>query len=130
QPLTVVTASLPVADLLAGGAGIKVILSGGEFLRRQSVLVGRVTQQVLGDFEYDLAVMGVEGANREGIWNSQADVVKAQQAVLRRARQVLICADKTKLGKSAPVFLTKWSNKLELVSDTSAEQARAILAKN
>ncbi|MDR0533142.1 MAG: DeoR/GlpR family DNA-binding transcription regulator [Verrucomicrobiales bacterium] len=127
RPLTVITASLPVADLLADGEGVKVILSGGEYLRRQSVLMGKTTHKVLGEFSYDLAVMGAEGANGEGVWNSQADVVKAQQSVLRHARQILVCMDSSKLGKTAPIFLSKWSGKLTLVSELSQEQVQAIL---
>jgi DeoR/GlpR family transcriptional regulator of sugar metabolism len=120
RPLTVVTASLPVADLLADAAGVKVILSGGEFLRRQSVLVGRTARKILGGFDYDLAAMSVEGADRDGLWNTQAEIVRAQQAVMRRARRVLVCADHTKLGKTAPVFLAGWSARLTLVSDAPA----------
>jgi DeoR/GlpR family transcriptional regulator of sugar metabolism len=127
QPLTVVTASLPVADMLADGKGIRVILSGGEFLRRQSVLVGKTTQKILGEFEYDLAAMGAEGVNSEGVWNTQAEIVKAQQTVLRHAKHTLICIDGTKFNKKAPIFLSKWSNKLTLISDASAEKLKSLL---
>ncbi|MDR1190666.1 MAG: DeoR/GlpR family DNA-binding transcription regulator [Verrucomicrobiales bacterium] len=119
RPLTVVTASLPVADLLADGDGIKVILVGGEFLRRQSVLVGKTTWRTLGGFAYDLAAMSVEGVNAAGLWNTQAEITRAQRTVLRRARRVLVCVDAAKLGRSAPIFLAKWSDRLTLITDAA-----------
>jgi DeoR/GlpR family transcriptional regulator of sugar metabolism len=128
-PLTVVTASIPVADMLAGDDGVKVILAGGEFLRRQSVLVGKTTQKILSEFNFDLAYMSAEGANGEGLWNSQADVVKAQKIVLKRTKQAFACVDATKLGQTAPQFLAKWSTKLQLLSDATPEKIKTLMMK-
>ena len=82
---------------------------------------------MLAEMRFDLAFIGAEGVNSEGLWNSQADVVKAQQAVIRRSKQVLVCVDSTKLGKIAPQFLAKWQAKLELISEVTPEKVRKLL---
>jgi DeoR/GlpR family transcriptional regulator of sugar metabolism len=121
-PLTVVTCSLPVADALAGLAGLHVHLPGGEFFRRQSVLMGDLTLRILGEWTFDLAFMSAEGLDAQGLWNSQEDVVRLQQAVLRRTGRAVMCIDAGKLGRSTPFFLSPWSDNMDLLTDASPER--------
>jgi DeoR/GlpR family transcriptional regulator of sugar metabolism len=123
-PLTAITNSLPVAELLAAVEGIGVHLLGGELLQRQSVLVGRVARKALDFYHIDMAFLGVEGVDGDGGWNSQEDVVELQKGLIGNARQVVLCADSTKLGRTAPVFLANWGEIDFLLTDATAEEAR------
>ena len=124
-PLTVVTNNLPVAELLAPVEGIAVHLLGGELLPRQSVLVGRAARKALEFYYIDMAFMGAEGIDAEGVWNSQEDVVELQKGLIKDARQIVLCADGTKMGRSAPVFLARWSEIDILLTDAKPDAARA-----
>jgi DeoR/GlpR family transcriptional regulator of sugar metabolism len=124
-PLTAVTNSLPVAELLAPVEGIRVCLLGGELVPRQSVLVGRAARMAVDFYQLGLAFLGAEGADAEGVWNSQEEVVEFQKRLIANARRVALCADATKLGRHAPVFLARWSEINLLLTDASPEAALA-----
>ncbi|MGA3169416.1 MAG: DeoR/GlpR family DNA-binding transcription regulator [Chthoniobacteraceae bacterium] len=123
-PLTAITNSLPVAELLAPVQGIGVHLLGGELLPFQAVLVGRAARMALEFYEIDLAFLGVQGADIEGVWNSQQEVVEFQKRLINDARQVVLCADATKLGRTAPVFLSHWKEIDHVLTDAPPPAAR------
>jgi DeoR/GlpR family transcriptional regulator of sugar metabolism len=125
KPLTAVTNSLPVAELLAPVEGIGVHLLGGELLPRQSVLVGRAAGRALEFYEIDVAFLGVEGVDAEGVWNSQEKVVELQKGLIGEAGQVVLCVDGTKVGRTAPVYLARWEEIDVLLTDAKADEARA-----
>jgi len=122
-PLTAVTSSLPVAEMLAPVTGVSVHLLGGELLPRQSVLLGRAARMALEFYNIDVAFLGVEGANEQGLWNSQDEVVALQKRIIAEAREVVLCADETKLGKTGPVFLAHWKQIDKLITDATRERA-------
>jgi DeoR/GlpR family transcriptional regulator of sugar metabolism len=124
-PLLIVTNSLPVAELLAPVKGIAAHLLGGELVPRQSVLVGRVARKVLEFYDIDLAFLGAEGIDARGAWNSQEEVVELQKGIVKDARHVVLCADRTKLGRAAPVFLARWKEIDLLLTDATPAQAGA-----
>jgi DeoR/GlpR family transcriptional regulator of sugar metabolism len=124
-PLTAITNNLPVAELLARVHGINVHLLGGELLPRQSVLVGDAARLALEFYHIDIAFLGAEGANEQGIWNSQEDVVALQQRLISDAGLAVLCADATKLGHDAPIFLARWKDLDVILTDARPDIAKA-----
>jgi DeoR/GlpR family transcriptional regulator of sugar metabolism len=124
-PLTIITNSIPVAELLAPVKGIGAHLLGGELLPRQSVLVGTVARKVLEFYHIDIAFLGAEGIDATGAWNSQEEVVELQKGIVKDARRVILCADGSKLGRMAPVFLAPWKEFDLLLTDATPAEARA-----
>jgi len=113
----IVTNSLAVSERLAPCKGIEVDLLGGRLLTNQSVLLGPQACQAAGFYRFDLALLGAEGINARGVWNSTPDVVALQQAVVRQSTHHAVCADGSKIGKSAPTFLLTWSDVDMLITD-------------
>ena len=101
-PLTIVTQSLMIAALLASVEGLNVHLLGGRVLARQGLALGTATEAAARKLRFDLALLGAEALNVEGIWNSQEDVVALQRAVMARSNRSCFLLDATKIGKSAP----------------------------
>ena len=124
-PLTAITNSLPVAELLAPVAGISVHLLGGEVLPRQSTLLGRAARLALDHYKIDQAFLSAEGANEEGLWNSQQEVVELQKGLIAASRQTIVCLDASKLGRTAPAFLARWKQINVLVTDADRATVRA-----
>lgn len=124
MPLQIVTNSLAVADRLARVKGIEVDLLGGRLLSNQSVLLGERTCQAAGLYRFDLALLGAEGFDAQGVWNSTHDVVALQRAVVKNSKHHAICADAGKLGSSAPVMLLSWKQLDLLITDGSASAVR------
>ncbi len=124
-PLTAVTDSLPVAELLAPVEGISIHLLGGQLLPSQAVLAGRAARMALEFYEIDLAFVGTQGADAEGVWNTQQDVVEFQKRLIGDAGHVVLCADSSKLGRTAPVFLAHWREIGTVITDADPKAARA-----
>lgn len=118
-PLTVVTSSLPVADVLAPLEQVRVHLLGGQLLPRQSVLLGEAGLREVTHWKFDRAFLSVQGVSREGVWNTTAEVVALQRAVMKRARESVVCADATKLGQQGPCLLCGWEAGFRLLTDAS-----------
>ena len=121
--LTVVTNNLPVAEILADGlpnkAEIAVHLLGGQYFRRGSLLIGGHALDHLKAWAFDLAFLGAEGMDGEGMWNSQAEIVALQRAVAKRAPRAVFCLDAAKLGRRAPEFLLGWDRVDRLLTDAT-----------
>ena len=125
-PLTVVTNSLPVADILSSVPRMRVHLLGGELLPRQSVLIGEMARKALDFYRIDVAFMGSQAANAEGLWNSQEEVVTFQRQLLEAAGAAVFCMDDSKLDHTAPVFLAYWNEVDALITNASPRRLSAI----
>jgi DeoR/GlpR family transcriptional regulator of sugar metabolism len=122
KPLVVVTNNLPAAELLSHVNGIEVNLLGGQYLTRQSILMGETARRSLRLWTFDLAFLAAEGMTAAGIWNSQADIVAFQRAVLERTPQAIFCLDSTKVDQKAAHFLVAWPKVYRLLTNTSADE--------
>jgi len=125
KPLTAITNNLPIAELLATVDGIAVHLLGGELLPRQAVLVGPAARKALDFYTIDIAFLSAQGANADGIWNSHQDVVALQNHLIADSRQIVFCADASKLGRTAPVFLAAWPDIDLLLTDATRTAMKA-----
>ncbi|BET66470.1 DeoR/GlpR family DNA-binding transcription regulator [Opitutales bacterium ASA1] len=125
QQLTVVTNSLAVATVLGGAPGITLHLIGGVFLHRQSVLFGEQSIEALRNWRFDAAFLGGQSLDATGIWNSHAEIVDLQRAVIEHSTTAFFCLDATKLGRSTPHLVTRWPDAGMLVTDATREQLRA-----
>ena len=124
RKLVVVTNNLPVAEVLGEVKGIEVHLLGGQYLTRQSILLGASARRSVQLWKFDLAMMGGEGMSSAGLWNSQQDVVLFQRTVMAQSRRNIFCLDASKLGREVPNFLGAWSTVDCLVTNATAEQLK------
>jgi len=102
EGLVVVTHNMPAAELLADLGDVDVHLLGGQYFRRTSLLLGPRTVTAARRWRFDVALLGVEGIDRSGLWNSLRDVVLLQRAVLRESTLSVVCADAVKIGRRVP----------------------------
>lgn len=118
--LTIVTNSLPVATMLGGAPGLELHVLGGTFLHRQAILLGADAIEALGRWHFDLALLGGEGFDASGVFNSHPDIAAFQQAVLQNTRRPCFCLDASKLGRTAPTPVVGWDRAGTLVTDATA----------
>jgi DeoR/GlpR family transcriptional regulator of sugar metabolism len=124
ENLTVVTNNLALLETLGSLSGAKTIVLGGQLLERQSVLLGEEAVKAAGAQEIDIAFLSAQGMTEKGLWNSQRDIIRLQQAVMKRAGRSCFCLDRTKLGRTAPEHLATWSRISTLISDLSLPELR------
>lgn len=123
--LSVVTNSLAVAEKLARVEQMEVNLTGGTLLPNQSVLLGDAACKSASLYRFDLAFLGAEACDESGVWNSAENVVELQHAVMAKTKRHAVCLDARKLRKTAPAKLMAWKHVDLLITDATADEARA-----
>ena len=124
ERLVIITNNLALLETLGGLSSAKTILLGGQLLERQSVLLGEEAVKAAAAQEIDIAFLSAQGMNDKGLWNSQRDIIRLQQAVMKRAERSCFCLDRSKLGRTAPEHLAAWTRIGTLVSDLSLPELR------
>ena len=118
--LQIVTTCLPTAQLISCLPGVEVYIPGGLFLTRHAMVAGDRTLEEVARWNFDVALLGAEGIDENGLWNSQRDISHQQREVIRRSDEVLICMNKVKLGRGGPCAVTRDVSSLFLVTDADA----------
>lgn len=96
--LTVVSNSLPAIIELAG-RGPRLVVLGGELRPLSQAIVGPLTMPLLETLFVDRAFMGTFSLSVEaGLSTTDPAEALTKQRVLTRARQVVLLADRSKLG--------------------------------
>lgn len=131
--LTVVTNSLPVAELLrerAGAApGPAVLLTGGT-PTPSAALVGPLAERAIGTLNFDLLVLGAQGVSeRAGLTSPNLAEAQTNRAMIAATRQVVAVVDHTKWGVSSlSSFAALHEIDVFVTDDAVPEDARAVLA--
>jgi DeoR/GlpR family transcriptional regulator of sugar metabolism len=128
--LTVVTNSIPVADVFYSGgrADQTVVLTGGT-RTPSDALVGPVAQEALARINLDLLFLGVHGmSERTGFTTPNLAEADTNRALVAAARQIVVLADHTKWDLIGIATIAPLSGADVLVSDASLiEEAQRIL---
>lgn len=98
-PLSVVTNSTTVADVLAsGGSNLTVVLTGG--VRTPSAaLVGPIADRSISSLHVDRLFIGVHGMDaKAGFTTPNLAEAQTNHSLIASARQVVVLADSTKWG--------------------------------
>ncbi|MEE1754482.1 DeoR/GlpR family DNA-binding transcription regulator [Streptomyces sp. SP18CS02] len=134
--LTVVTNSLPVAELLrpsgagTGPAGPTVLVTGGAPTKSAS-LVGPLADQAIRALQVDLLIVGAHGVSeRAGVTTPNLAEAETNRAMIAAATQLAVVADHSKWGI---VGLSRFASLSEIdyfVSDDGlGTQARTVLGE-
>lgn len=96
--LTVVTNSLPVAVELVG-RGPRLIIAGGELRAESRAIVGPLTRLLLEELRVDRAIMGTFALDLgDGLSTTDPAEAYTKRLVMQRTREVILLADRTKVG--------------------------------
>lgn len=99
--LTVITASIHVANVLNETTGLRLILTGGIVRNQEQSLIGHIAERTFADFHVDKAFVGVGGINlKNGLTEYNIEDTLVKRAMIDNADQVIVVADSSKLGKS------------------------------
>lgn len=100
RELTVVTHSLPVANLLMTWPNVTLFLLGGLVRRRTLAAVGQWTLHNLADVFVDVAFVGINGLTaKRGLTTPDLGEATVKRALVAAARRTVVLADHTKFGR-------------------------------
>ena len=128
--LTVVTNSIPVADVLhaSGGGNQTVILTGG--VRTPSdALVGPLAVGSIRSLHVDVVFMGVHGMYQRGFTTPNILEAETNRALIEAGRRLVVLADHTKWGMVGISEIAALDEADTLITDSGLDEAaRAELA--
>jgi DeoR/GlpR family transcriptional regulator of sugar metabolism len=105
RSLQVLTNSLPIANLFASSRETDLVILGGYVYPKTGVALGPLTVGMIEDLHVHQLLMSVGGITAEGLFNSNLLLVETERQMMRRADEVVVLADHTKIGRPALAFL-------------------------
>lgn len=128
--LTVITNSIPVAQLCAGNPTAVTYVVGGKLVPGSLSMIGPGAERDLAQISADWAFIGAAAVDVRGGFTS-ADPYEAQvkRAMIRAARQAVIVADATKFGTRRFATFARADDIVHVVTTSACPpEARAWLA--
>ena len=121
--LTVLTASLAVANILAEAPGIRLILSGGILRQEEGSLIGHIAERTFQEFRIDKAFIGIGGISLEnGLTEYNLEDTLVKRNMIANAEQIIVMTDSSKLGKTRFSYVAPLSVVDVLVTDSQASE--------
>ena len=119
--LTVFTASVPIAQILANSE-VAVFLLGGQLRKKELSIVGPLALRMASQFYYDRFFMGVAGLHPEaGCTDFSLDDVEIKKVFLERSREVIVLADHTKIGRISFTAICPVQRVHRIITDARAD---------
>ncbi|WP_260928742.1 DeoR/GlpR family DNA-binding transcription regulator [Novosphingobium sp. 9] len=102
--LMVISNNLNVVDTLSGHKAMELVSVGGKVRTGDRAVVGALAMRFIENFRVDYALIGISALDTDGsLLDFAIDEVEVSQTIIRNARKVILVADSTKVGRSAPV---------------------------
>lgn len=116
----VLTSSLAIAAALYACANIDLVLLGGRVRRHSPDLIGPVTEDNLRRFRVQLAILGADALDRDGIYTDDLGVAGVSRAMIAGAEDVVLVADSSKFTRRAFAQFADWTQVRRLITDAGA----------
>jgi len=122
EKIQVVTNAINIGMELCNQPGIRTYLTGGVVPWAWSFsLTGNAALTFLDDVYMDKVFLSVTGLDAErGATTLEADEALVYRKMLKQAKQVIVTADASKLGKVSPAFICPANEINILITDTGA----------
>jgi DeoR family transcriptional regulator, fructose operon transcriptional repressor len=125
RPLTVVTASLPVAVELAPRSMLTVIALGGRVRAPTMATTEHWAVRMLEDLVLDMAVLGTNGLTAaHGLTCPDAGVAAVKSRAVASARRSILLANSTKFGLDSSVRFASLNDLEAVVTDRATTEAQ------
>jgi DeoR family fructose operon transcriptional repressor len=130
-PLTVVTNSAPVTDVLLPAEQVDLVMVGGTLRRSIKAFVGPLTQQSLQGLRGAQVFVSGEGVTVDrGLTTPNVFAAATDMALVAAGQQVVVLADHTKIGRETMCQTVPTDRIDVLITDPGADpRAVAALAK-
>jgi DeoR family transcriptional regulator, aga operon transcriptional repressor len=123
--LAVVTNALNIAAELAMRPSLKLIVTGGVARSASFELVGPLAESTLKEINIDVALIGVDGIERDaGLTTQNETEAVTNRVLIARSRRVIVVADARKLGRVVFAKISPVSSVDELITDSGADPAQ------
>lgn len=120
--ITVLTNSLNNAHILSQAETGKLVMVPGVFSRPLGGFSGQMTIEFMERFQVDILFLGADGLSAaRGLTSPDFTDADTKRALIKLARQVIVAADHTKLGKDCFIRIAGLSEISQIVTDKGAD---------
>ncbi|MEP6651091.1 MAG: DeoR/GlpR family DNA-binding transcription regulator [Lapillicoccus sp.] len=127
--VNILTNAIAVAVALADKPGIRHTVLGGTYRSTGGCFVGPLTIDDLAKFTVNTAFIGVTGLTDQGFTVADIGEAQVKQAVIERARRVVIPMDHTKIGAADFSLICSLDNVTTVVTDEPNPYLDALCAE-
>jgi DeoR family transcriptional regulator of aga operon len=125
QPLTVITSSLNVSQMLNINPDIEIHQLGGIIRKSSNSAVGPFTEQMMAGFSCKKMFLGVDGIDLEyGITTTDAHEASLNRVMIKSAQRVIVLADSSKFGRRGFGKICELTEIDEIITDKELPQAQ------
>ncbi|MBD3003183.1 MULTISPECIES: DeoR/GlpR family DNA-binding transcription regulator [unclassified Streptomyces] len=122
RPVTVITSSLPVLDVLRDDDAVRLVMLGGVLRRNYQSLVGSLTEQALRQVSADLLFLSCTGVRPNGhVVDNMAVEAPLKQAMIETAGKVVLVAVETKFPGTGSLRVCSLSDVDVLITTSGAD---------
>ncbi|SIS80443.1 transcriptional regulator, DeoR family [Alicyclobacillus vulcanalis] len=108
EDVTLVTNSLDIAAELSTHRGVELVVLGGQFRAKTGAFVGPFAERMLAELHVDLAFLGANGVDFQGITTPNPQEAAIKRAMVASADRAILVADRSKLNQTAFVRVATW----------------------
>ena len=102
KDLTVVTNSLPLANLVAQIETINLIMVGGHLRRKEFTFIGQFAEMTIRDLHFSRVIVGMNGIHPDnGFTSEHPQELMTDRVFYKATDNVIVVADHTKIGRIA-----------------------------
>jgi len=124
--LNVVTNSVAVAMELGNAPLIHVILLGGEINTQYGFTFGEDVKEQMRHYQADWAILSVDGVSTSaGVTTFHAEEAVVNRMMIERARNTLILADHTKIGRVGFTRIHAITPSMRLITEGKCDKSTA-----
>lgn len=122
--ITVITNWIPVVVELSRKRGLfNLVLVGGKVFTDELSIIGGYPEEMLKDFNADIAFLGVGGiSDKFGISDFNMDEVQVKKQMIKSSREVIVLADHSKFSRVAPIKIADMKLIDKIITDDGLEE--------
>ena len=121
--LTVIVNDLAIASVLENTTDATVVFLGGVLRRGVHSCVGPLAEQALNGMHIDKAFLAVNGLTAQGATTPDIYQAEVKHTMVERARQTMLLADSTKIGKYSFCLFAHLNEFERLITDAGADES-------
>ena len=130
--ITLITNSIQILLEAPQKSDWRIISTGGEFVRNGLSFAGRKAEEVIGEYNVDLAVISCKGLDmQKGATDTRDYNAQIKKAFMQSAKKIYLAADNTKFDKTSFVRFAEFSDIDAIVTDAEpSDEWKNFLAGN
>jgi DeoR/GlpR family transcriptional regulator of sugar metabolism len=120
--LTIITTSIHLLPVLLDIPDAKIYLTGGLIHREMEDLIGDISQDSIGRFTPDVAIMGIDGISiTKGLTTTEPTIAPLKRKMIAVSERTIVVCDSTKFGKVCLLHIASLNEIDSIVTDDKVD---------